>query len=141
MLTGGGGNDTLNALTGADVLIGGKGNDTLNADDAGADIHRWLAGDEGAPGTPAIDFVRSFTVGTDILDLRDLLHGEEADPLPYFHFVTTNGTTTIELRVDGAGGVGQKIAIMDVNLNASNTMSDADTLHSLLNSGSLLIDQ
>ena len=52
---------------------------------AGADVFAWNFADRGAPGAPAIDSVADFDIahatnqldGGDVLDLRDLLQGEQ----------------------------------------------------------------
>ena len=90
-LTGGVGNDTLNGGAGDDVLIGGRGNDTLTGG-AGHDVFRWQLADGGSAGTPARDTITDFNNANysgDVLDLRDLLVGENH----VFNTVTGSATT------------------------------------------------
>lgn len=71
VLIGGSGNETLVGGAGNDILIGGGGVDTFV----------WRNGDQGSAGRAAIDHLVDFRVtangvASDVLDLRDLLHGE-----------------------------------------------------------------
>ena len=109
-LTGGVGNDILSGGAGDDVLIGGKGNDTLTGG-AGHDVFRWQLNDGGTAGAPARDTITDFNNANysgDVLDLRDLLVGENH----VFNTVTgssttagNNGTNTLTM-VGDAGNLG-----------------------------------
>jgi Ca2+-binding RTX toxin-like protein len=156
-LEGGAGDDVLNAGTGDDelfgdagddILIGGSGDDSLLGG-AGIDIFALESGDEGGVGTPAIDTIGDFAVGTngDVLDLSDMLQGEDLGSLSdYFSFNFNSGTgaTTISIDVDGNSGVfetSQQIVLTDVDLTAGGTLTNQDILDNLLNSGNLIVDQ
>ncbi|USW94825.1 type I secretion C-terminal target domain-containing protein [Pseudomonas proteolytica] len=60
------------ARGGDDILIGGPGNNTLTGG-AGADTFQYLTGGSGH------DVITDFAVGTDKLDLSQLLQGGECD--------------------------------------------------------------
>lgn len=119
MLYGEEGDDTLDGGSGADVLVGGPGNDTMQGGDAGenfVDVFVWNLGDQGAPGTPAIDTILNFataaagtsTAGGDVLNLSHLLQGERVGPsngagnlADYLHFVIAGGNTLIHISHTG----------------------------------------
>jgi len=147
VMAGGAGNDTLTGGAGADVLIGGTGNDILDGG-AGVDVIRWNYADKG--GT---DTVNNFgkTAGTDILDLRDLLQGEQhtgndaGNLANYLHFTATGGSTTVEVKSAGSGTVDQTIVLSGVDLVAGVTASagqslDQAIIHNLLTNGKLVTD-
>ncbi len=73
----------------------------------GADTIKFVLGDQGTPGFPAIDTVTDFKddVNGDILDLRDLLQGEDqaGGNLPDFMHFELSGTDTI-VHVSSQGG-------------------------------------
>ncbi|NYT45425.1 type I secretion C-terminal target domain-containing protein, partial [Alcaligenaceae bacterium] len=130
-----------------DILIGG----------AGDDIFRWEAGDAGTIDDPAIDVVKDFGLdgddpnGDDVLNLADLLQGEENGTLTdYLHFEVeeNNGTTDTIIKVskDGtglnpvAGGYDQQIVIEGADL--MNGISDQSQLiNQLIEAGKLKVDQ
>ncbi|MCP4768146.1 MAG: tandem-95 repeat protein, partial [Gammaproteobacteria bacterium] len=156
-LEGGDGDDVLNAGAGNDVLLGDDGDDRLiggSGDDsliggAGIDIFALESGDEGTLGTPAVDTIADFAVGTngDVLDLSDMLQGEDLGSLAdYFEFSFDSGTgdTTISIDVDGNSGsfeASQKVVLTDVDLTSNGTLSNQDILDNLLSSGNLIVDQ
>jgi Ca2+-binding RTX toxin-like protein len=158
-LDGGTGNDTLNGGAGNDLLIGGAGNDTLNGG-LGADTFAWNFGDAGTTSTVAVDTINSFetAVGTDVLDLRDLLNaptGATAATLDNFlHFQFSGGNTTVYISQTGAFNDGnavgappanvsnndvQQIVLTGVNLVGANA-TDQSVIQSLLTNGKLLTD-
>jgi hypothetical protein len=113
VLMGGLGNDVLDGGEGSDTLIGGQGNDLLTGDGlglaAGADVFKWVLGDQGTPGSPANDIVTDFSVTQgDTIDLRDLLIGESgaSDLTKYLHFDTSGSggdiSTVISISTTGA---------------------------------------
>ncbi len=141
LIRGGGGDDQLNGGAETDLLIGGEGNDTLQGD-AGADIFRWESGDEGTVGSTAQDTVNDFdTSEGDVLDLRDLLSGEESgDLLDYLDFNFNGSDTEIAVSVDGSGDVTQNIILQNVELTAANTLSNQQVIDSLLADNNLITD-
>jgi Ca2+-binding RTX toxin-like protein len=160
LLRGGAGNDTLDGGTGNDILIGGAGNDSLTGG-LGADVFRWELGDQGSAGSPATDTITDFdmaapALGGDVLDLRDLLQGEEhfgTDPGnldSYLHFEHTQSGTVIQVSSSGgfaggfnAGAVDQTITLQGqwVDLTAGGALSpDQQIIQDLLATGKLITD-
>jgi Ca2+-binding RTX toxin-like protein len=145
VLSGGSGNDVIFGDAGDDRINGGSGNDSLVGGD-GIDIFALNSGDEGTVGTPAVDTIADFTlgVGGDVLDLSDMLQGEEAAPLDGFLNFSYNGVsgdTTISIDADGSSGTAQQIVLSGVDLTANGTLTDSQILDNLLNNGNLIVDQ
>ena len=112
LISGGLGNDTLKGEGGDDILIGGPGNNTLTGG-AGADTFQYLTGGSGH------DVITDFTVGTDKLDLSQLLQGENATTASlddYLHFKVVSGTTTIDISSVAGATATQTIDLAGVNL-------------------------
>ncbi|PTT82755.1 hypothetical protein DBR41_12965 [Pseudomonas sp. HMWF010] len=131
-LLGGAGNDNLLGDADDDILIGGLGNDTLTGG-AGKDAYVWRAGEEGG-----VDRVFGFSVdingiGSDMLDLSDLLSGLPDQPgasalSSYLSFGFASGSTTISVDKAGDGGaVDQTIVLEGVDLSSSAYYGSADT--------------
>ena len=129
---------------GNDVLRGGAGTDTLDGG-GGVDVLRWSLGEIGT------DTVSNFgnAVGTDVLDLRDLLVGElhgnnDAGNLTnYLRFTTTAGTTTLSINADasGNGTVEQTIVLQGTDLTLGGTLTtDVAIIQDLLTKGKLITD-
>jgi Ca2+-binding RTX toxin-like protein len=148
MLSGGSGNDVLFGGAGEDRLNGGSGNDSLVGGD-GIDIFALESGDEGSIGVPAVDTIADFTlgVGGDVLDLSDMLQGEDLGSLDgflNFSYDGVSGDTTISVDVDGSSGTfetAQQIVLSGVDLTANGTLTDSQILDNLLNNGNLIVDQ
>ena len=110
---GGSGDDTLNGgnygdyidgKEGNDLIVGGQGDDTLIGG-LGADTFKWSLGDQGTTKTPASDVIKDFSAGNggDVLDLRDLLQGENSGNLTnYLHFSASGSDTLIQISSQGA---------------------------------------
>ena len=91
----GAGNDIINGGGGSDYIHGGAGNDVMTGG-LGSDTFAWTLADQGTLSAPARDTVTDFNVaskaaGGDILDLRDLLQGENhtagtGNLADYLHF-------------------------------------------------------
>jgi Ca2+-binding RTX toxin-like protein len=168
LLNGGAGNDSLDGGVGRDILIGGTGNDALSGG-SGADVFAWNFADRGAPGAPAVDTVADFDIahatnqldGGDVLDLRDLLQGEQhATSLDhYLEFDTTSqpGNTLIHVSSGGgfaegagwsaaqAGSQDQTIVLQGISdirgaLSLDAASSDNQVIQELVNRGKLLVD-
>jgi hypothetical protein len=151
-LDGGAGNDTLNGGAGNDVLYGGADTDSLTGG-TGADVFKWTLGDQGAVGTPVTDTITDFDNGAvtatsgDVIDLRDLLVGENAGNLAnYLHFVGTGATTTISVSSGGGYAAGyvasatdQIIQLSTVNLTTG-FATDQLVIADLLSRNKLVID-
>jgi large repetitive protein len=159
ILRGGAGNDTLNGGDGNDILIGGKGNDTLTGG-AGVDVFKWDRGDDAlVNGSVARDTINNFdkssvSQGGDILDVRDLLQGENAGNLVnYLHFEKSGTDTIIHISSNGgfatdahnvsgsfsSGNTTQQIVLSGVDLTTGQT-SDAAIISNLLSQQKLITD-
>jgi Ca2+-binding RTX toxin-like protein len=151
MIYGGAGNDILFGGEGQDLLIGGQGDDIFSTG-IGADTIKLSLGDEGTPGTPAVDTVTDFKIGIngDILDLGDLLQGEESNPLTDYlqfslgDFDGDGSTDDTRISIDhDAGGLfetTQEIVVNDVDMTAGGTLTDQDIINNLLSSNNLTTD-
>ncbi|MDO9237533.1 MAG: VWA domain-containing protein [Aquabacterium sp.] len=158
-LLGGAGNDDLSGDGGDDLLVGGQGSDVLQGG-FGSDVFAWHFDDRGASGSDAqraVDTILDFDPiakadGGDVLDLRDLLQGEntlgDSGNLDHYLVFDTSGPNTV-IRVAPAGdfvaGVGtesQRIILEGVNLRSDLGLgsgdSDALVIAKLLTQGNLL---
>ncbi|HSI44993.1 MAG TPA: retention module-containing protein [Methylophilus sp.] len=152
ILRGGAGNDTLNGGAGNDILIGGKGSDTLTGG-AGVDVFKWDRGDdERIGGVVARDTINNFDTklvsqGGDILDVRDLLQGENSTNLVnYLHFEKSGGDTIIHISSGGgyagnfsSGQTTQQIVLTGVDL-VTGQGNDAAIITNLLSQQKLITD-
>jgi Ca2+-binding RTX toxin-like protein len=161
VLDGGVGTDILRGGAGTDVLIGGAGNDTMTGG-AGSDTFVWNLVDRGAAGSAAADNITAadFTAATpaaggDILDLRDLLVGENhgtgiGNLVDYLHFEIAGANTIVHVSSTGAYGVGgfastkddQTITLTGVNIATALGVAatDASIIQDLLTKGKLITD-
>ncbi|WP_295531400.1 type I secretion C-terminal target domain-containing protein, partial [uncultured Pseudacidovorax sp.] len=151
VINGGAGDDSIRGGDGADTIRGGSGNDVLTGG-AGADTFVWKLGDQGTTATPARDIVSDFGTaskanGGDVLDLRDLLQGENhttgvGNLGSFLHFSKSGSDTVIDVKHDGAagGGVTQQIVLSNVDLTNNNSLTDAAIIQNLLNQGKLITD-
>lgn len=146
-LLGGEGNDILYGGAGNDILVGGAGNDILIGGD-GDDLFVWYRGDEGTTKAPAVDVVKDFGNGHDVLDLSDLLQGENASNLSSYLGASTetvNGKVSTVLNIssnghlgaDGVSGADQKIVLEGLQLDTSD---QAKLLQDLISQGKLHVD-
>ncbi|MCW2311561.1 hypothetical protein M2244_001294 [Rhodoferax antarcticus] len=151
----GAGNDTVNAGDGADVISGGAGNDLLTGG-LGSDTFVWALADQGIMGAPARDTITDFntashTAGGDVLDLRDLLTGENhtsgtGNLTSYLHFEKTGSDTVVHISRNGEFSSGfsaakdvQTITLSGVDLIGSSS-TDQQVIQSLLNNHKLITD-
>jgi Ca2+-binding RTX toxin-like protein len=158
-LEGGAGNDQLYGGSGADILLGGDGNDILvgGSDDdiltggLGSDSFDFNLGDQGIIGAPAVDVITDFNADRgDVLDLSDLLQGEESNPLTdYLQFTLGDfdGDGALDdtrISIDHDGGalfeITQEITLHDVDLTGGGTLPDQDIINSLLSNNNLITD-
>ena len=167
-LTGGAGNDALYGHAGDDVLIGGAGSDLLvggagndrMTGGAGSDVFRWHLADR-ADGSVSVDTITDFSTrplssGGDVLDLRDLLQGENlanvsgniADYLRVESFGSGAGAGT---RIDisshggfntGTASIDQQIILEKANLTGLSAAgaSQQQVILDLIAQGRLLVD-
>ena len=145
--------DNLIGTAGSDRLIGGAGNDTLTGG-LGADVFAWKFGDQGSPGTPAVDRITDFDtlVNGDKLDLRDLLQGENhasgtGNLVNFLHFEKAGSNTIVHVSSSGAFSSGysasnenQTIILQNVDLSAGGLNTDQLIIQDLLNKGKLQTD-
>lgn len=162
MLLGGEGVDELTGGSGDDYLSGGAGDDLLSGGE-GSDVFAWTLADTDA--VPPVDTIEEFDVSgsdNDVLDLRDLLSGEQgADDTfnlsSYITFGENGGKLVLSIDPDGAGagGVTQKIVLnnysggleaakqalwTDLTGLATGPTSDADLLKQLIAHNNLKTD-
>jgi len=148
VLAGGAGNDLIFGDDGDDRIVGGSGDDSLIGG-GGIDIFALESGDEGSLGSPAVDTISDFAVGVngDVLDLSDMLQGEDLGSLSNFlsfNYDSGTGDTTVSIDVDGNSGsfeIGQQIVLTGIDLTANNTLSTQDILDNLLGNDNLVVDQ
>ncbi|NVO07929.1 MAG: type I secretion C-terminal target domain-containing protein, partial [Rhodoferax sp.] len=145
LLVGGAGADTLVGSTGHDVIIGGAGSDTLtggtSAGTVETDVFKWSLADAGTSGSPAVDHIKDFGMGTiasggDVLDLRDLLQGEHSavahgvsgalDTYLSFGVNGTNHNLELDISTTANGPVTQKI-VFD-NISGADVTAARDSL-------------
>jgi large repetitive protein len=160
---GGTGNDTISGGAGNDVIVGGAGNDIMTGG-AGADVFQWQLADRGTGGAPATDTITDFdpasrAAGGDVLDLRDLLVGENRsggtgnlDSYLDFDTVSTPGSTIIRISSSGgfaggtyaAGQEDERITLTGVDLRASFGLgaaaTDAQIIQELINRNKIVTD-
>ena len=138
-LLGGAGNDTLFGGQGNDVLIGGLGDDQLTGG-AGRDRFVWNNLDS----TPFNDVITDFTMGNrgDILDLSDLLQGEDASSLDRYLDFQQDGAGGTQINIDpqGNGAFNGQITLENVDLTVGGSLSSQDIVNSLLATGNLVVD-
>ncbi|MGB5275853.1 MAG: tandem-95 repeat protein, partial [Gammaproteobacteria bacterium] len=145
LLVGGAGDDSLFGGSGVDILSGGRENDTLTGCDD-IDTFVWSNGDQGTEAIPAQDVINDFTVGVggDVLDLADMLQGENSGNLTdYLHFESDgNGGTVIKVDTDGGGTFAetQQITLAGVDLTGGGAFTDQIILDNLLADGNLIVD-
>ena len=143
-LFGGAGDDGLRGGAGDDLLVGGAGNDILRGD-SGVDTFKWQLGDQGTTANPAQDIIKDFQtgVGGDVLDLQDLLQGENSSNLGnYLHFTSDSaGNAVVQISSSGniSSGHDQTITLQNVQLGTLGS-GDADIINKLLTSGNLKTD-
>jgi Ca2+-binding RTX toxin-like protein len=143
------GNNELIGTDQDDVIIGGAGNDILTGGD-GADLFVWQAGDEfNLSNISAQDTVTDFNIEQgDVLDLADILVGEESGDLADYIHIEDNGVdTVIELKPEGAGGdVKQTITLQgttlaDMGLGGFDTSTQqAEIINKLVQDGHVNVD-
>ncbi|PLY07109.1 MAG: hypothetical protein C0622_00270 [Desulfuromonas sp.] len=156
-LIGDSGNDILIGGDGDDLLIGGEGDDTMTGG-LGVDVFQWELNDQGTAGDSAVDTITDFDTATvanggDILNLADLLIGEESsDLINYLRFDTNvDGDAVIQISSSGAftdtddaaaiaSKVDQTIVLNDVDLTDLGGATDQDIINHLVDSGKLITD-
>ena len=157
-LEGGDGVDTLSGGAGADTLLGGVGNDIIDGGlaDGVSDVFRWELTDRGTQGSPATDTVNNFGAGTagsggDVLDLRDLLQGEDhgvgtGNLNRFLSFELSGGNTVVHVSSTGgfSGGYAPAKEDQTITLNGIDLVTgyanDQAIIQKLLDDNKLIVD-
>ncbi|MGS0683511.1 VCBS domain-containing protein, partial [Shewanella sp. 125m-7] len=155
-LNGGTGNDILLAGEADDTLIGGLGRDLLSGgegsddlyggtiatpDDSETDYFVWNS--DSADGNNTIDNVYGFNPEHDVLDLSDVLIGENYGNLEdyiSFDFTGTNTTIFIDANGSSLGSDGVSIILNGVELESIYGNSASDVIVGLLRDEALIVD-
>jgi len=167
-LTGGSGNDALYGHSGNDTLVGGAGSDLLAGGSgydrmtggAGSDVFAWHFSDL-TTGSVAVDTITDFSTrqlasGGDVLDLRDLLQGENlinvsGNIADYLRLETVGSGSSLATRIDisshggfesGTAPIDQQIILEKANLLALSAAgaSQQQVILDLIAQGRLLVD-
>jgi T1SS-143 domain-containing protein len=159
---GGTGNDTLYGSAGNDTLVGGDGNDTLYGGSGnntltgglGANVFKFILGDQGSAGNPSVNTITDVGVGDNVLDVRDLLQGENSTNLQnYLHFEKSGNDTIVHISSNGgfasdshavsggytSGAETMKIVLSGLDLTAGQT-SDTQIIANMLAQQKLITD-
>jgi VCBS repeat-containing protein len=144
-INGGAGNDSLDGGIGLDTLLGGLGNDILTGG-AGVDTFKWELTDKGAQGAPALDTVTDFNtasaaLGGDVIDLRDILTGENhnvgtGNLSYYLHFEKIGADTVVHISDTGQYAAGFNAA-KDVQIV---TLTGVDLVTGFANDQAIIAD-
>ena len=145
VLTGSEFSDTLLGGSNADTISGGAGNDILTGG-TGDDIFLFTAADQGSVGDVDVDQITDFNDNgeADVLDLSDLLVGEEGTDLTAFLAVSEDaGAVVIDVNPDGLSGNTEQIrlegtTLADLGANAVDTQ--ADIISDLITNGHIQVD-
>ncbi|HEX5372917.1 MAG TPA: Calx-beta domain-containing protein, partial [Aquabacterium sp.] len=166
LILGGFGNDTLSGGAGNDTLVGGFGNDSMSGG-AGSDVFQWSLADPNANAlSRATDTISDFNTapaasGGDVLDLRDLLSGENStggsgnlQNFLDFSVTTSGGVSTTTIRISPTGGFAggaydavddtHRIVLQGVDIRAGlglvSGATDNQIIAKLIQDGKLLVD-
>jgi hypothetical protein len=136
----------------------GSGNHSVAAAAVGADVFKWTLDSHGTAGSAATDVISGYNNGSDVLDLRDLLVGENhasgIGNLANYVNITTSlsgSVTSTEIRISHSGGFAngtyssgaedQHVTLTGVNLfTAYGDSTSAALLQHLLNNNKLITD-
>ncbi|WP_188630887.1 type I secretion C-terminal target domain-containing protein, partial [Oceanisphaera marina] len=138
ILLGGAGNDIIFGQEGNDLINGGAGNNLLSGG-SGDDIFQFIEADAGS-----INTITDFGNGKDVLDLSELLIGEENGNLSEYLLFSRDGTDTLlEVSPTGTGaGDQQFIRFENVDLlDAYGAGSSSELINAMLNDQTLIVDQ
>ncbi|MDP5291613.1 retention module-containing protein [Oceanimonas sp. CHS3-5] len=111
VLLGSDGDDILTGGEGDDILLGGLGDNILTGGE-GIDTFRFTEADAGS-----VNAITDFEKGVDVVDLKELLSGEEGGNLTdYLTFSMEGNDTVLSVTPAGDGGDTQEIRFEDTNL-------------------------
>jgi large repetitive protein len=117
-------------------------------------VFKWALNDQATPGTPAVDVITDFdpaASGGDVLDLRDLLTGEQhasgiGNLESFLHFEQVGSDTVIHVSNNGGFSNGytptnesQTITLTNVDL-VSALGDDQAIIQDLLSNNKLIVD-
>ncbi len=145
VLKGDAGDDALFGGSGNDLIIGGVDNDIMFGRSIEGEVNllevntfAWRESDKGDVANPDEDVIADFRLGHDLIDLKDLLVGENADNIDMYLNIYSNASDTyIEINSTGnlsTLGSEQIIKLQNVDLSGS-----VDSLESLF--ASIIIDE
>ena len=138
IIHGGDGDDIIFGQEGNDLINGGTGNNTLSGG-SGDDTFQFTETDVGS-----INIITDFGSGNDILDLSDLLSGEENGNLSnYLNFSINGNDTLLEVSPTGTGaGEQQFIRFENVDLlDVYGAGTSSELINAMLNDQTLIVDQ
>ncbi len=139
------GSGDIRGTDAGEVISGASGNNILTGG-LGDDIFFFTAEDQGTVGTPDFDKINDFNDNgeADVLDLSDLLVGEEGTDLTAFLAVSEDaGAVVIDVNPDGLSGNTEQIrlegtTLADLGANALDTQ--ADIISDLITNGHIQVD-
>nr|WP_255490740.1 cadherin-like domain-containing protein [Spartinivicinus marinus] len=138
------GHDAIFGDIGDDIIFASAGNDSLTGND-GADQFIWGkdAVVSGTVANPVEDHITDFNNGEDILNLKDLLEGENVNTIDDYLAINFDGkSTTIEVSPMGDDQTVQKVVLENIDLPSEYGTADSHTiLQNMTNDGTLIIDQ
>jgi hypothetical protein len=133
ILVGGDGDDVLVGSAGNDVFVGGLGDD----------VFKWNLNDQGVEGNPTKDIVKDFGTGHNVLDLAELLQGENEGNISGFIVAEqVGGDTVLYIKHDGGiatdgSNADQKVVLEGYGMEGKGS---EDFLQHLLQHSQLNID-
>lgn len=143
--------EVFNEITGihrTEFLVGTDGNDIFTGG-GGGDTFVWQDGHQGTTDDPALDIVTDFSVlQGDVLDISDLLQGEESGDITDFISVAESGEdVVIQLTPEGNGEMTQTIKLEGTSFNDLGVggfdaaTQQAQIIQTLINTGHISVDQ
>ncbi|NHI01412.1 retention module-containing protein [Oceanimonas sp. MB9] len=140
------GNDTLHGGSDIDVLLGGGGDDLL-AVGLGSNVLSGGAGHDhfhfSETDLNSLNTITDFEKGVDVIDLGELLSGEEAGNLSdYLTFSQDGKDTLLSVSPEGDGDGTQQIRFEDTNLmDLYGVTGSADLVQAMVDDQSLQVDK
>lgn len=139
--------DTLIGSEANEIIYGGAGNDIMTGG-GGRDVFVWKSGDASAM-RPASDTITDFNNGqADVLDISDLLQGEEAGNLTdYIRIEQVGDDVVLNLSPNGDGAEFQTITLQGTSLgdlgvgHFDPATQQAEIINSLVSQGQIQVDQ
>ncbi|MCC5796416.1 MAG: retention module-containing protein [Methylophaga sp.] len=147
LLEGTRGADILIGTEANEIIYGGAGNDVMTGG-GGRDVFVWKSGDASVF-RPASDTITDFNNGqADVLDISDLLQGEEAGNLTdYIRIEQVGDDVVLNLSPNGDGAEFQTITLQGTSLgdlgvgHYDPNTQQAEIINSLVSQGQIQVDQ